>query len=439
MWLVDPDAIKDFDRAHEERLRLTAAGFAADDVAESRRAKLSRLWDRLERVPRYRGTPAVTERILAAAPLTPKADLKADPRAFLQSDAGPYHKYYETSGSTGVPTPTPRLPADMLWNTVSVASLWSRTLRPGDRVASLLPSDVVPVGDLVAGAAEYLGCTLLRCYPFSQGMTDWDRLDDLFRRYRPQHVFAAPGVLLQWTRVLKQRGRLAAVRDGVETLMLLGEVSTPPLRERLAREWQAAALNASYGSTETGTVAACCEEDRLHLLAHSHIAELLTDDGPLEAAPGRTGELVVTPLNNHARPLLRYRTGDIVTVEAGQGCPCGLPLPVLTVHGRSTEGISVAGTEVTVETLERIVYTTPGVTGYLVQLKRPDGTAARLVLERDVDFAEDEDSLLDAVRARSSALGIDWTQVVLVSQLPQTTKAGGSQKNWKRTNTQWMD
>ena len=437
MWLVNDNAVKAFDEAHRERTELQASGFAPEVLERSRAEKLDRLWDRLERVPRYRGRPGIAERSLADAELTAKDELKGDPAGFLQAGVGPYHKYYETSGSTGTPTPTPRLIEDMVWNTVSVASLWSRLLRPGDRVVSLLPSDVAPVGDLVASTAEYLGCTLLRGYPFSQGITDWDRLEALFANYRPQHVFAAPGVLLQWTRLLKQRGRFAEVSAGVETLLLLGEVSTPPLRARLAEQWGARALNVSYGSTETGTIAASCEHDRLHLLEHGHLAEVLADGRAETARGGSSGELVVTPLNNHARPLLRYATGDLVTIT--DGCPCGITLPVVTVHGRSSERLSVAGQQVTVEAIERLVYTTPGITGYLVQLKRPDGEAARLVLERDIDFTGDEQAVRADVEARSAALGITWAQVVLVSQLPQTTKAGGSQKNWKRTNLQWTD
>ncbi|MGC4805380.1 phenylacetate--CoA ligase family protein [Micromonospora sp. DT233] len=429
--------MKAFDEAHQERLELAAAGFAADLVRERQREKLDRLWDRLADVPYYRHRSWAQERSLDGAPVTPKAALKNAPEEFLRSGVGPYYRYYETSGSTGVPTPTPRLAMDMVWNTASVSALWALSMRPGDRVASLLPSDVVPVGDLVATASEYLGCTLLRCYPFSQGITDWDRLEALFDRFRPEHVFAAPGVLLQWTRILKKRGRLDDVRSSVRSLMLLGEVSTSALRARLAEQWQAEALDVSYGSTETGTIAASCPLDRLHLLAHGFAAEILEDGRLWAAEPGRSGELVVTTLNNYARPLVRYSTGDLVSVG---DCPCGLGLPVLTVHGRAADQIVVAGVEISAGQVEDVVYGTAGVTGYLVQLKRSDPTAARLVLERDVDFSQSTDAVCASVSERFAAgLGVQLTQVVMVDQLPQTTKAGGSQKNWKRTNVQWVD
>ncbi|WP_063770148.1 phenylacetate--CoA ligase family protein [Streptacidiphilus melanogenes] len=441
MFARDSRALDLLDAAHREQTELDDHGYAKDAVDRQQQLKLDALWDRAVQVPYYRELPAVAARSLERLPVTPKSALKADPWAFVRSDAevASFHKYYESSGSTGSPTPTPRLVEDAVWNTASVASLWRRTLRPGDRVASLLPSDVAPVGDLVASVAEYLDCTLLRSYPFSQGMCDWDRLEELFTRYRPQHVFAAPGVIIQWTRILKQRRRLEAVRESVESLMLLGEVSTPALRSRLALEWDARALDASYGSTETGTIAASCEHDRLHVLLPGQFVELWDGERATPLEPGRSGELVTTTLNNFARPLLRYGTGDLVTADVGTDCRCGVALPTLTVHGRESDGISVHGVPVSVAEVESVVYQEPGVTGYLIQLVRPEGHRARLVLERDVDFDGDEQALCDDVRERFAGHGLLWDQVVLVGQLPTLTKAGGSQKNWKRTNVQWVE
>ncbi|MGC4814782.1 phenylacetate--CoA ligase family protein [Micromonospora sp. DT228] len=424
--------------ATQERNTLTSAGFTPEAVDRVQAEKLIRLWDRLDGSPRYRELPHVTARDFAAAPVTPKQEVKTEPFAFVRDD-DILARYYETSGSTGSPTPTPRAVEDGVWNTESVATVWGRTLRPGDRVASLLPSDVAPVGDLVASVAESLDCTFLRCYPFAQGMCDWDRLEELFARFRPEHVFVAPGVLIQWTRMLKQRGRLDAVRESVRTALLLGEVSTAPMRVRLGDLWNCRVLDASYGSTETGTIGASCEHDRMHLLLPAHIAELRDEDGVVHpGVPGNTGELVTTTLNNYARPLLRYATGDIASVTPGDGCPCGLGLPVLTIHGRASDAVSVGGRPISAESVESVVYTVPEVTGYLIQLRSGEQPAARLVLERDVDYTGPAEPVAERVRSRFAEAGVAWTSVVLVNQLPAVTKAGASQKNWKRTNVEWL-
>jgi phenylacetate-coenzyme A ligase PaaK-like adenylate-forming protein len=60
--------------------------------------------------------------------------------------------------------------------------------------------------------------------------------------------------------------------------------------------------------------------------------EVLDEEGR-PCAPGETGRVVATSLNNFAMPLIRYETGD--TAEVGAPCPCGRGLPVLTrIMGR---------------------------------------------------------------------------------------------------------
>jgi phenylacetate-CoA ligase len=432
VWLTDPAARAAFSQAHCQLELLEATGFAPDVVARIQREKLALLWGRARSVPYYRELPGVDDCDLAGLPVTAKDLLKADPAAFARTDLGIGLKYYESSGSSGRTTPTPRLAEDIIHNAIGVAGLWRRALgREPRRVAALLPSDVVPVCDFVAGVCEYLGHALMRSYPFTVGMCDWDRLDALFAGFRPDAVFVAPGVLAQWTRVLKSRGRLAEVRASVRTVLLLGEVSLEAQRRKLALDWKADVLDGSYGSTETGTIAATCERGRLHSLLPGHLLEVRDADGVHPLAPGSSGELVTTTLNNYARPLLRYGTGDIVDVAA-EPCGCGLSLPTVRVRGRSVDGVTLRGRALTEDLVGPIVYEDARLTGYLVQL-RDGGAAARLVLERDVDAHGDAD-IAAGVRERSVAAGLRWDDVVVVSQLPATSKSGGSQKSWKRTN-----
>jgi phenylacetate-CoA ligase len=434
MWLNDTDARTAFQTAHDEVALLERSGFAPDVVAEVQREKLARLWDRVATVPYYRDLPGVRERDLNLLPVTGKDVLKSRPAEFRRADLPAPAKYYESSGSSGRPTPTPRLAQDTITNVIGVSALWRRALgSEPSPVAALLPSDVVPVCDFVASTCEYLGHPLLRCYPFSLGMCDWDRLDGLFTSYRPERVFAAPGVLAQWTRILKTRGRLAELRASVRSILLLGEVSLPGQRRRLAGDWGADVLDASYGSTETGTIAATCERGTMHLLPHSHILELRDATGQVRPArPGATGELVDTTLNNYARPLLRYGTGDWVDV-LDAGCECGLPLLTLRVHGRGAERIALNGADLSEHLVGSVVYDDPRLTGYLIQL-RGDGCGARLVVEKDVDVTCDDDELSTAAAKRFAGAGVVWDDVAVVSQLPSSSKSGGSQKNWKRTN-----
>ncbi|MEJ7705048.1 MAG: hypothetical protein WKF47_15975 [Geodermatophilaceae bacterium] len=419
----------------QEEIRLMHGSEPSRDFHES---KLAESWRRASKAAAYQGLPEYSPGAFADLAVTPKGALKADPWSFTAVDLDGCAKYYETTGTSGSVTPTPRLFEDTVWNVVSVAQAWGRVLRPQDRVAVLLPSDIVPVGDLAVGVCEYLDLPHSRIYPFATGISDWDRLITMCQSLRPTVLFVAPGLALQLTRLLKQRGRFESLSRSVRALMLLGEVSTPALRDRIGMWWDATVFDASYGSTETGTLAATCLEGQLHLLSATNYFELSSDGGAVPLTDGARGRLIVTPLNMHARPLLRFDTGDDVVV--GGGCACDDAAPVVTIHGRGTDGIRIHGADLTVRDVEDAVYRITTATGYLVEYDET-GFYARLLLERDVSTdraveATEQTALREEFR---TGLGVEWDAVAHVNTLPTTTKSGGSQKSWKKSNTRIVE
>jgi phenylacetate-CoA ligase len=86
-----------------------------------------------------------------------------------------------------------------------------------------------------------------------------------------------------------------------------------------------------YGCRDGGLVALECPEGGLHILAEGMVVEILDPD-----ADGR-GEIVLTNLESHAFPIIRYRTGDIGSLDLSP-CHCGRGLPKLRgVEGRRTD------------------------------------------------------------------------------------------------------
>ncbi|OLR92677.1 phenylacetate--CoA ligase family protein [Actinokineospora bangkokensis] len=396
--------------------------------------KLAAVWERARETTAYAHLGAYGAQAFHALPPTSKDRLKARPLEFARVSVGDALKYYQTTGTTGVPTPTPRTTLDTIANTVSVAEAWRPLLGgTGERALILLPSDIVPVADLIVGVCEFLDVPHVKAYPYTTGISDWDRIESVWEVFQPTVLFLAPGVLLQLSQVLKRRGVLDRMRAPVRKIMLLGEVSTPELREMVGRWWGARTYDASYGSTESGTLAAACPHDRLHLLSASNHFEVVSDGAVVPARAGASGRLVVTPLNNDARPLLRLDMGDEVSL--GEGCPCGSAGLVVTVHGRGSDGTPVKGVRVRTRDLEGVVYGSGDVLGYLVEVDGA-GTWARLVLERDpaADRAT-EDQRVEQVGLRTAErLGFAWDEVRFANRLPVTTKSGGSQKSWKRSN-----
>ncbi|MHC4985289.1 MAG: XrtA system polysaccharide deacetylase [Planctomycetota bacterium] len=73
----------------------------------------------------------------------------------------------------------------------------------------------------------------------------------------------------------------------------------------------------------------------MHITSENVIVEIVRDDQPV--GPGEDGEIVVTQLDCHAMPFIRYRTGDVGSLS-DEPCPCGRGLGVMNVvKGRSND------------------------------------------------------------------------------------------------------
>lgn len=116
-----------------------------------------------------------------------------------------------------------------------------------------------------------------------------------------------------------------------------GETLTPRMRQRVAAAFACPVAN-SYGASEFLAMASECRAGRLHLNSDWLILESVDAQGRA-APPGEPGHsCLLTNLANRVQPLIRYDLGDRVTLHAPP-CPCGSPLPVIEVQGRTDDAI----------------------------------------------------------------------------------------------------
>lgn len=89
-----------------------------------------------------------------------------------------------------------------------------------------------------------------------------------------------------------------------------------------------------YGSREFSGIAYECDaHDGHHVVSEGYIVEILVDGRP--ARPGETGEVVITDLNDHCMPFIRYRIGDLAKAMADEPCRCGRGMPRIgDIEGR---------------------------------------------------------------------------------------------------------
>ena len=125
-------------------------------------------------------------------------------------------------------------------------------------------------------------------------------------------------------------------------------------------------------------------------------------------APGETGELVYTTLMKKARPMIRFRTGDIGYFST-EKCECGRTLGRIHITGRKDEMFIVGAVNVFPSDVEYVVRAEKGLTGeYLIRVYDENFSTRyeqdfTCKYEVSVERAQGSDEPFDAVAARVTA------------------------------------
>lgn len=136
-----------------------------------------------------------------------------------------------------------------------------------------------------------------------------------------------------------------------------------------------------YGMTETGFGCAvqCSETSEQHIRHDSLLIEIIDPVSGRQVDFGQEGEIVITTFANEAMPLFRYRTGDISYLINGR-CECGSLLPRLgRVKGRIKNRVKMAGSVISIEALDDLMYTFDGVWEYDAELISTDNRKELLI------------------------------------------------------------
>jgi phenylacetate-CoA ligase len=99
------------------------------------------------------------------------------------------------------------------------------------------------------------------------------------------------------------------------------------LRKEIEQKLGTTAIR-DYGLTEvggTGVSMECPEKSGYHINEDYYYPEIIDPDTSKPLPYGESGELVFTPLQNEAFPLIRYRTRDITYLNI-EKCACGRTL-----------------------------------------------------------------------------------------------------------------
>jgi phenylacetate-CoA ligase len=328
-----------------------------------------------------------------------------------------------SSGSTGVPTASPFTARDFDdWIDFEARLFWSSGLRPDDRYAHSLNFSLFVGGPCVLGA-QALGALSIHA-----GTVPSERLLAILRQFQATAMWTTPSYAWYLGETAVKEG-IDVRRDlNVRRIFVAGEPggSIPETRERIEGLWGAKVYD-YYGLSDIfGACAGMCEaRDGLHW-AEDHILTEVLDPATGEPVPeGERGELVLTTLKKSARPMIRFRTGDIVSVTTGP-CACGrTSLRLKGVHGRLDDMLIIKGVNIFPSDIEALARKDHELTGeYRLVVERIDHLDRLTVeIERIHGFnGTDLDLAARFARQLKSITGVSAKVIVLPPDtLPRAT------------------
>lgn len=328
-----------------------------------------------------------------------------------------------SSGSTGVPTMSPFTQKDFdEWQDVESRFFYQTGMRNTDRYVHALNFS------LYVGGPDVIGAQKLGALCIWGGTLPSERLLFVLQTYQPTVIWTSPSYAWYLGETAKKNGIDPAKDLAIKKIIVAGEMggSIGATRKAIEELW-GAELYDFYGLSDIfGACAAMCEaKDGLHIAEDHILVETIDLQTGELLPPGERGELVYTTLRKHARPMIRFRTGDIGHVDNSK-CSCGRTHARIHVEGRKDDMFIVSAVNVFPSDIEYVIHELSGVTGeYLIRVYEQDYTCKYIVeIEKAADNTETEEDLAQrASTALKARIGVKPAKVIVHpdGHLPRAT------------------
>jgi len=375
----------------DPKIELMTKGEQAEMQLRLLRALVHRLYGRSEmyrRRMKERGlTPADIRSLddIVKLPFTYKDDLRDGyPDLLFTEPQRRLIRYHVSSGTTGRPTIVGYTRRDL--------DMWSTSLARALTSCGLGEDDVVQVSNgygLFTGglgfhyAAEKIGAAVV---PAGTGNTR--RQVELIRDLGVTALAATPSYMVHIREVAEEMG--VSIRDDTRLRvgLLGGEPWPESMKDSIERSTGVMAQNC-YGASELSgpMFTECQEQEGIHVWSDLALVEVLDQETLEPVAPGENGEVVVTMLQKEALPIIRYRIGDISSIDE-EVCGCGRTHPRIgRITGRVDDMLIVRGINLFPSQVEHTLMSIPEVgEHYQIEVDREgalDHMMVRVELRRE--------------------------------------------------------
>ena len=335
---------------------------------------------------------------VARIPFVQKQDLRdAYPYGMLAVPLKDVREIHMSSGTTGIATVGAYTEHDI--------KIWGECFSRAVDFAHGDENDVMQIcygyGLFTGGLGAHYGSISAGCatIPISAGNTE--RQIRILREMGPTILACTPSYAMHIADTAIEMGldpaRDFSLRAGIHG----AEPFSDNFRRDLERKLGYRVLDI-YGLTETmgpGVAIECWEQQGLHIAEDHFYPEIINPETGEVLPDGEWGELVITPPDREASPVVRYRTRDITRIIPGE-CPCGRThRRIDRIHGRTDDMLIIRGVNVFPSQIEDVMKTFPEMSSwYQIEVDTDHRSLDIVTLKAEPNPNVDLDSIADIDR-----------------------------------------
>ena len=328
-----------------------------------------------------------------------------------------------SSGSTGTPTLSPFTKQDFdEFQDVESRLFYAAGMRKSDRYVHALNFS------LFVGGPDVIGAQNLGALCIWAGTIPSERLLFILKEFQPTIIWTTPSYAWFLGETAKKHGIDPAKDLSINKIIVAGEAggSIEATRNAIEKLWGAKVYDFFGISDIFGACAGMCEaRNGLHVAEDHLLIEVLDLETGKPVKDGDRGEIILTTLRKKARPMIRFKTGDIGVVDRTP-CTCGRTHARIKIAGRLDDMFIVSGVNVFPSDIEFVIRGLNGITGeYVIRISEENFTVRYVV---EIEKLADNKETNEEVKAKVSAalktrLGVKPKDVVVLEDgtIPRAT------------------
>ena len=244
-------------------------------------------------------------------PYTTKQDLRDSyPYDNLGVDRAEVIEVHTSSGTTGKPTLSLFTQDDLRLSNQYISMAWKNFgIDTSSTVQFMMSYGMFSGAALNTYALQSLGALVIPA-----GIQSTEKQVDLITEFKTDTLVATPSYYI-WLYKYLEHHKIDPKSLGLKTGIAAGEPYSDALKQKISRVLGIRVFD-HYGLCEanTGIIYECAACSKMAVVKDYVYAEVINPDTGEPVAVGEQGELVLTTTMKQASPVIRYRTGDIVSL-----------------------------------------------------------------------------------------------------------------------------